>query len=85
MTTTAAEVPFSIGETTGDSTDAALFEGIVDGAYVVVCRSLDDRFKRRVYLNLPAAEKAAQRASERGVDVAIVLARLVPVRTGWVR
>lgn len=67
------------------SADAALFESIVDGVHVVVVRTSNDRYKRRCYLSLAAADKAAERARERGDEAAVVLCRLTPVRAGWVR
>lgn len=46
------------------------------GVYVVVVETSDDRMRRRVYLNLPGAQKAVQRAQERGHEARLFLARL---------
>jgi hypothetical protein len=52
---------------------------VVGGAYAVVVRRDVDHFRRRVLLNLPAAERAARNAREAGKPVEIVLVRLEPV------
>ena len=46
------------------------------GVYVVVVETSDERMRRRVYLNLPGAQKAVQRAQERGHEARLFLARL---------
>lgn len=46
------------------------------GVYVVVVETSDDRMRRRVYLNLPSAQKAVTRAQDRGHEARLYLARL---------
>ena len=46
------------------------------GVYVVVVETSDDRMRRRVYLNLPSAQKAVTRAQDRGHEARLFLARL---------
>lgn len=52
------------------------FAQYAQGVYVVVVETSDDRMRRRVYLNLPSAQKAVQRAQERGHEARLYLARL---------
>ncbi|GAB3754800.1 hypothetical protein GCM10027591_03710 [Zhihengliuella somnathii] len=66
---------------TGEEFDAA---GFIEGVHVVVFREhLHDgrgpRMRRRTYFNLPAAQKALDRARERGGDGEIVLCQLQPI------
>lgn len=62
-----------------DPLDAA---GVVEGAYVVVVRVDEGRYRRRTYMSLFSAEKAAGRARARGQGAEVALCRLAPV-TGW--
>ena len=48
----------------------------VQGVYVVVAETTDNRMRRRVYLNLPSAQKAVARAEARGHCARLLLARL---------
>lgn len=48
----------------------------VQGVYVVVVQVGEDRLRRRVYLNLPSAQRAAERAQDRGHTAVVALARL---------
>ncbi|MDN4611073.1 hypothetical protein [Arthrobacter burdickii] len=48
------------------------------GAHVVVVRVSEDHIRRRVFLNLPAAERAARRARDAGRPCQIILCQLVP-------
>lgn len=52
------------------------FAEYVQGVYVVVVETSDDRMRRRVYLNLPSAQKAVARAEDRGHEARLYLARL---------
>jgi hypothetical protein len=52
---------------------------MLSGVYVVVVTIDGDHVRRRVYLNLPAAQRAQERARERGQAVEVVLAALEPV------
>lgn len=58
---------------------AALY---VAGALVVVVDTGHGKHRRRVYFNLPSAQRAADRAIEAGHDAEIVLCRIVPVTGG---
>lgn len=57
--------------------------GLVHGVYVAVIqiRNTDTapRYRRRVFLNLPAANRAISRARMDGLDASIVLCQLTPV------
>lgn len=52
--------------------------GVVDGVHVVVVRVNGEHYRRRVYLNLPSAQRAVERARHRGQGAEIVLCQLVP-------
>lgn len=56
-------------------------EGLVNGCYVAVTQVAGDseRHRRRVYFNLPSAQRIVDRATEKGLDASIVLCKLVPV------
>ncbi len=66
--------PNSVQSTAGDRLAAML-----SGVYVVVVEVDGDHARRRVYLNLPAAQRAQERAQERGQTAEVVLAALEPV------
>jgi hypothetical protein len=51
----------------------------VQGVYVVVVQVGEDRLRRRVYLNLPSAQRAVERAQDRGHEASVVLCQLQPV------
>ena len=52
------------------------FAEYAQGVYVVVVESTDERMRRRVYLNLPSAQRAVVRAQDRGHEARLYLARL---------
>ena len=52
---------------------------MLNGTFVVVVDLGGDRMKRRVYLNLPSAQRAADRAVERGHTARVVLCELAPL------
>lgn len=52
---------------------------LLNGTFVVVVDLGGDRMKRRVYLNLPSAQRAADRAVERGHTARVVLCELAPL------
>lgn len=56
--------------------DAAAVAG---GAFVVVVHLYGDRHRRRVFLTLAAAERAARRAEDAGHVAHVLLARVVPL------
>lgn len=55
--------------------------GVISGVYVVVVRveGAELRYRRRLFLSLHSAEKAARRAEQRGQVVEVVLCQLTPV------
>lgn len=57
--------------------------GLVHGVYVAVIQirgtDIEPRYRRRVYMNLPAANRAIARARMDGLDASIVLCELSPV------
>jgi hypothetical protein len=51
----------------------------VDGAFVLVVRVTGGRYRRRCFLSVASAEKAASRATENGHDAEVYLAELKPL------
>ncbi len=51
----------------------------IGGCHAVLVFQPDDRYQRRLYLSLHAADAAMQRAAERGLTSSCVLVELVPV------
>lgn len=64
----------SIPAGTDDITAAAL----VAGVHVVVVETPAGRYRRRVYLSLDSAQKAADRAAMAGHPASVILCQLVP-------
>lgn len=58
--------------------DADAFALALDGAFCVVVEVHPDKFRRRVFLSLSAAQRHVERARGRGQSARIVLARLSP-------
>lgn len=62
---------------------------LLEGVYVVLVAhhtAGELRTRRRVFFNLPAAQRAVDRATMRGQHAAVIMCRLNPVRTfagGW--
>ena len=58
-------------------------DGLVAGIYVAVVQIRGDhtpkRFRKRVYFNLPSAQRAIDRATMAGLDASIILCQLTPV------
>jgi hypothetical protein len=52
---------------------------VLDGAFVVVVKTTGGRYRRRCFLSVAAAERAAARAVEAGHNATIVLAELRPL------
>lgn len=50
----------------------------VAGAYVAVVQTAHGTHRRRVYFNLPSAQRAVDRAIEAGHEADVVLCRLIP-------
>jgi len=57
--------------------------GLVYGVYVAVIQirgtEIEPRYRKRVYLNLPAANRAIARARMDNLDASIVLCQLTPI------
>ena len=57
--------------------------GQVHGLYVALVQvrgnHVPKRFRKRVYFNLPAAQRAIDRATMEGLEASIVLCQLTPV------
>jgi hypothetical protein len=51
----------------------------VDGTFVLVVKVTAGKYRRRCYLTVMAAEKAAQRATDRGETATVYLAELRPL------
>lgn len=54
----------------------------VTGVHVVVVETTAGRYRRRVYFNLPGAQRAADRAIEAGHSAHVILCQLVPASGG---
>ena len=56
--------------------------GLVAGVYVAVVQVRGDhvppRYRRRVFFNLPSAQRAIDRATMDGLDASMVLCQLIP-------
>lgn len=52
---------------------------VIDGVVVVVVRVSGDHYRRRCFLSVAAAEKAARRAQAAGHNATIYLAELKPL------
>lgn len=56
--------------------------GLVAGVYVAVVQirgeHVPPRYRRRVFFNLPSAQRAIDRATMKGLDASIVLCQLIP-------
>jgi hypothetical protein len=52
---------------------------VAGGAFVVVVHLLGERHRRRVFLTLAAAERAARRAEDAGHRAQVLLSRIVPL------
>lgn len=68
----------SISATLDGTTAAALLTGV----HVVVVETTAGKYRRRVYFNLPGAQRAADRAIMAGHSARIILCRLAPVSGG---
>jgi hypothetical protein len=80
----AASESFTNGlATNAHSTRPALaphgFRLAVAQVLVLVVQTSGDQYRRRVFLSLAAAERAARRAEVKGHDAHVILCRLVPV------
>lgn len=51
----------------------------IDGAYVLLVKTTAGRYRRRCFLTVASAERAVQRAQERGENAVVVLAELKPL------
>ena len=71
-------IPPSAHILTHDET-VALSQNAVRHAHAVLVSTPGGRFSRRLFLSLHAADKAMQRARDRGLTAACVMVELVPV------
>jgi hypothetical protein len=53
--------------------------GLVDGAFVVVVATRSGRYRRRVWLSLAPAQRAAAKAREDGIQATVIVAELRPL------
>jgi hypothetical protein len=51
----------------------------VDGTFVLVVRTTDDRYRRRCFLSAGSAERAARNAQAAGHNAEVYLAELKPL------
>lgn len=58
-------------------------DGLVSGLYVAVVQIRGEhtpkRFRKRVYFNLPSAQRAIDRATMDGLEASIILCQLTPI------
>jgi hypothetical protein len=59
--------------------DKATATALVTGVHVVVVETTAGKYRRRVYFNLPSAQRAADRALMAGHSAHIILCQLMPV------
>jgi hypothetical protein len=64
------------------SQSADIAAALVTGVHVVVVETTAGRYRRRVYFNLPGAQRAADRAIMAGHSAHVILCRLMPVSGG---
>lgn len=62
--------------------DKTTAEALVTGVHVVVVETDTGKYRRRVYFNLPGAQRAADRAIMAGHAAHIILCQLLPVSGG---
>ena len=62
--------------------DKALAVYLLTGVHVVVVSTGHGKHRRRVYFNLPSAQRAADRAIMAGHPAQLILCQLVPVQGG---
>ncbi|WP_146072476.1 hypothetical protein [Arthrobacter sp. 4R501] len=61
------------------ATDETTATALVTGVHVVVVETAEGKYRRRVYFNLPGAQRAADRAVMSGHAAHIILCQLMPV------
>ncbi|MET3718319.1 hypothetical protein [Arthrobacter sp. UYEF21] len=76
-----AAVNLATNSITAD-TDKTTATALVTGVHVVVVETPAGKFRRRVYLSLDNAQKAADRASMAGHPACVILCQLMPVTGG---
>lgn len=62
--------------------DQATANALVTGVHVVVVETAEGRYRRRVYMSLDSARKAADRANMSGHRSRLVLCQLIPASAG---
>jgi hypothetical protein len=75
---------FSGGTNTSISAEAdrTTASVLVTGVHVVVVETPAGKYRRRVYFNLPGAQRAADRAIMAGHSAHVILCQLIPVTGG---
>ncbi len=68
-----------LSPTTGLLTDLDALAAHVDGTFVVVVEVTAGQYRRRCFLTAKSAQRAAERAVERGESVTVYLAELRPL------
>lgn len=63
-------------------TDRTTATALVTGVHVVVVETDAGKHRRRVYFNLPGAQRAADRAIMAGHSAHVILCQLIPVTGG---
>lgn len=65
-----------------ESTDKITATALVAGVHVVVVTTSAGKFRRRVYFNLPNAQRAVDRATMSGHTAHIILCQIIPANGG---
>jgi len=76
---TAIKSKASLPPSVASSEDWAALAAQVDGAFVVLVQTSHGRYRRRVWLTLAPAERAARKATEAGHNAVVILAERKPV------
>lgn len=69
-------------DTASPALDGTMAAALVIGVHVVVVETAEGRYRRRVYMSLDSARKAAARAIMSGHRSRLLLCRLVPASAG---
>ena len=64
------------------SLDQTIAAALVTGVHVVIVETPAGKYRRRVYLSLDSAQKAADRAIMAGHQSSLILCKLMPVMGG---
>lgn len=70
----------------GNTPRVSAHAGLVAGIYVAVVQvrgeHVPKRFRKRVYFNLPSAQRAIDRATMEGLEASVILCQLTPMEGG---